>query len=240
MDDLAPAHVGTGDPGSGTGDLTAEVAALQQLDAPALRRHWRVLVGGAMPADLSRPLLLRVLAYRLQAQRLGDLDMASLRALAVLAALPAPASPAGQTVEDSRDDGDHDGASRDAVLSPAATSDGADAAPAAQRSRSAPLVSVRIIRPGTVLLRKHTGVAHRVTVLADGFGWNGRTYDSLSQIAFAITGTKWNGTRFFGLRDKPTAEQASTPPSRSKVQADVGAVPVVARRAAPSARGAAP
>jgi hypothetical protein len=36
-------------------------------------------------------------------------------------------------------------------------------------------------------------------VMADGFVWNGRTYDSLSKVAFAITGTKWNGPRFFGL-----------------------------------------
>jgi len=46
-------------------------------------------------------------------------------------------------------------------------------------------------------------------VLADGFAWNDRTYDSLSKIAFAITGTRWNGPRFFGLRDKqdlPTSE----------------------------------
>ena len=35
-----------------------------------------------------------------------------------------------------------------------------------------------------------------------GFAWNGKTYDSLSKIAFAITGTQWNGPRFFGLRDK--------------------------------------
>jgi len=39
-------------------------------------------------------------------------------------------------------------------------------------------------------------------VVADGFAWNGQTYDSLSKVAFAITGTKWNGPRFFGLRDK--------------------------------------
>jgi hypothetical protein len=41
-----------------------------------------------------------------------------------------------------------------------------------------------------------------VTVLADGFAWNGQTYESLTQVAFAITGTRWNGPRFFGLRDK--------------------------------------
>jgi hypothetical protein len=39
-------------------------------------------------------------------------------------------------------------------------------------------------------------------VMADGFAWNGQTYDSLSKVAFAITGTKWNGPRFFGLRDQ--------------------------------------
>jgi hypothetical protein len=41
-----------------------------------------------------------------------------------------------------------------------------------------------------------------ISMMADGFAWNGRTYDSLSKVAFAITGTKWNGPRFFGLRDK--------------------------------------
>ena len=39
-------------------------------------------------------------------------------------------------------------------------------------------------------------------VMADGFAWNGQTYDSLSKVAFAITGTNWNGPRFFGLRGK--------------------------------------
>jgi hypothetical protein len=41
-------------------------------------------------------------------------------------------------------------------------------------------------------------------VLDEGFAWDGKTYDSLSKIARAITGTKWNGPRFFGLRDKPS------------------------------------
>jgi hypothetical protein len=39
-------------------------------------------------------------------------------------------------------------------------------------------------------------------VMSDGFAWNGQTYDSLSKVAFAITGTNWNGPRFFGLRGK--------------------------------------
>jgi hypothetical protein len=39
-------------------------------------------------------------------------------------------------------------------------------------------------------------------VMPDGFAWNGETFDSQSEIAFAVTGTKWNGPRFFGLRDR--------------------------------------
>ena len=49
----------------------------------------------------------------------------------------------------------------------------------------------------------------RVAVLVDGFAWNGKTYPSLSKVAFAITGTRWNGPRFFGLRDKPVWESSA-------------------------------
>jgi Protein of unknown function (DUF2924) len=58
------------------------------------------------------------------------------------------------------------------------------------------------LTPGTVLVREWDRQSQRVMVMADGFAWNGQTYDNLSKVAFAITGTKWNGPRFFGLRDK--------------------------------------
>jgi hypothetical protein len=61
---------------------------------------------------------------------------------------------------------------------------------------------VSMLRPGTVLGREWRGRIQRVAVLADGFSWNGKTYPSLSKVAFAITGTRWNGPKFFGLRDK--------------------------------------
>src|SRR5712672_1121339 len=64
------------------------------------------------------------------------------------------------------------------------------------------LVRGRALSPGTVLVREWDRQSQRVMVMADGFAWNGQTYDSLSKVAFAITGTKWNGPRFFGLRDK--------------------------------------
>ena len=67
----------------------------------------------------------------------------------------------------------------------------------------------RELLPGTVLVREWSGQAHRVIVVEQGFAWEGATYDSLSKIAQAITGTKWNGPRFFGLRDKSSTEAVS-------------------------------
>ncbi len=56
-------------------------------------------------------------------------------------------------------------------------------------------------RSGTVLVREWQGTTHHITIVNDGFLWNGSTHRSLSGIARAITGTKWNGPRFFGMRD---------------------------------------
>ena len=55
---------------------------------------------------------------------------------------------------------------------------------------------------GTRLVREHLGVEHAVTVLQDGYEWQGRPYRSLSAIARAITGTRWNGWAFFGLQNR--------------------------------------
>jgi len=65
-----------------------------------------------------------------------------------------------------------------------------------------PLPELRGTKSGTLLVREWEGVLHRVMVLEQGFAWNGQTYDSLSKVARAITGTNWNGPRFFGLRDR--------------------------------------
>lgn len=54
---------------------------------------------------------------------------------------------------------------------------------------------------GTRLVREWDGAEHVITVMKDGFNWQGRRYKSLSAIARDITGTRWNGYRFFGLRD---------------------------------------
>jgi hypothetical protein len=63
------------------------------------------------------------------------------------------------------------------------------------------------LKPGTVLTREWDGHLQHVMVLADGFSWNGETYPSLSKVASVITGSRWNGPRFFGLRD-PSSKAA--------------------------------
>ena len=63
------------------------------------------------------------------------------------------------------------------------------------------------LRPGTILVREWDNQLHRVMVLADGFAWKDKVYPSLTKVAFAMTGTRWNGPRFFGLRDKASNER---------------------------------
>jgi hypothetical protein len=58
-------------------------------------------------------------------------------------------------------------------------------------------------RPGTRLIRFWRGETHEVIVLDNGFGYRGRTYRSLSEIARLVTGTHWSGPTFFGLRGRP-------------------------------------
>jgi Protein of unknown function (DUF2924) len=141
-----------------------EIAHLRGLDLSGLRARWLSVFQKPAPAHLARHLLFAVIAYRLQADRFGDLDHATRQVL-------------DRTV---------------AKETGQATS-----------ARLASFDQKRTeLAPGTVLVREWDRRSQRVMVTADGFAWNGQTYDSLSKVAFAITGTKWNGPRFFGLRDK--------------------------------------
>jgi hypothetical protein len=141
-----------------------EIAHLRGLDLKGLRSRWQSAIGRSAPAHLTRHLLFAVIAYRLQADRFGDLDHATRQVL-------------DRTV--------------------------AKEIEPAMIARLASFDQKRTeLTPGTVLVREWDRRSLRVMVMADGFAWNGQTYDSLSKVAFAITGTKWNGPRFFGLRDK--------------------------------------
>jgi hypothetical protein len=77
------------------------------------------------------------------------------------------------------------------------------------------IVLPRRIKPGSVLIREWKGKSHRVMVMADGFAYDGETYTNLSEIAVLITGTRWNGPRFFGLRSKTEEKAKPTDTIRS-------------------------
>lgn len=147
--------------GSNRKSLEIEVARLRDLDLRELRARWQTEFGGRPPSSLPRHLLFRVLAYRVQAEALGDLDRDCQRLL--------------------------DRAAR----------------PDAEAKYGVRLRRViTTLQHGTILSREWNGRIERVAVLAGGFAWNGKTYPSLSKVAFTITGTRWNGPRFFGLRDR--------------------------------------
>ncbi len=59
------------------------------------------------------------------------------------------------------------------------------------------------LKPGLRLVREWRGETHDVLVLEEGFEWNGERRRSLSAIAREITGTRWSGPRFFGLKPRP-------------------------------------
>jgi hypothetical protein len=146
--------------------IAVGIAHLRGLDLAGLRACWHSTLGRPAPPHLPKHLLFRLLAYRLQAERLGDLDRETLRLL----------ERCGNNSTGDR--------------------------PKTSTSRSSSPMG-RTLRPGTILMREWRGVTQRVKVLADGYGWNDKIFRSLSEAAFAITGTRWNGPRFFGLRDKP-------------------------------------
>lgn len=70
----------------------------------------------------------------------------------------------------------------------------------------------RRITSGAILTRTWKGQVHQVTVIEDGFAYQGRTYDFLSEIAREITGTRWSGPRFFGVE---TPEAPAQPDGRA-------------------------
>ena len=91
-------------------------------------------------------------------------------------------------------------------LSPATRKRLSDLARKFQTDPNAALSGAPRIKPGTRLIRDWRGQSHRVTVLDNGYEYAGKRYSSLSQVARLITGTRWSGPLFFGLRGTRTRE----------------------------------
>jgi len=141
--------------------ISAEIAALASLGSKDLKAHWRALYDTEPPPRISRELLTRAIAYRLQEREFGGLAPAARRLLERVA---------------------------DNLLS----------------HRARPSLA-RKAAPDSLLIREWRGTAHQVTVRHDGVIYRGKRYGSLSEVARLITGTRWSGPLFFGLR-KPVGE----------------------------------
>ena len=137
--------------------LGRELEELQEATSANLKQRWRALYGTAAPRRISRDLLIRALAYRIQEKALGGLKPSTRRLLTKVAADASARRPIEVAPEPS-------------------------------------------VKPGTVLLREWHGTQHQAIVREDGIVFNGKQYKSLSQVAYRITGTKWSGPLFFGLK----------------------------------------
>lgn len=142
--------------------VEAEIARLEALPLDALRKEWTKVTGKDVSRLRSRSVLLRALAWQVQAEAFGGLDVGSERRIRAIAT---------------------------------GLENGRDYVPKTRRNLSA----------GVVLTREWKGVVHTVIVTPDGFQHLGRRYNSLSDVARSITGTKWSGPRFFGLEQKPAS-----------------------------------
>lgn len=147
--------------------LDNEIASLPSLTRSQLQAKWRSRLKKEPPAHLEKPLLVPMLAYKLQEQTYGGLKPAIKRRMRELArSFDRNPKKAGK------------------MLFHAAT-----------------------IKPGTRLLREWNGETHQVTVHEQGFEYKGEIYRSLSEVARLITGTRWSGPLFFGL--KPGGREGS-------------------------------
>jgi hypothetical protein len=143
--------------------VSRKLASLRLLPIKRLKKQWRLLYGSEPPHRVSRELLTRAVAYRIQEQALGGLKPSTRRLLERL-------------VGDAR-------SGRPLTLSPCA--------PASA---------------GTVLMRDWQGTTHEVKVLDRGVLYKRKRYRSLSEVARLITGSRWSGPLFFGLRGKRQQE----------------------------------
>jgi hypothetical protein len=149
--------------------IEAEVDQIRSLGIDALRKRWRLVFGTSTPETLTKDLIARIIAYRIQEQAFGGLDPAQAKMLERLA------------------------------------------------EGKKPNELKRRLQPGTVLVREYDGKRHTVTVAANGFLWDGGTHASLSVIAQEITGTKWNGPRFFGLRVPKPERSIEAKPAPARI-----------------------
>jgi len=169
-------------------EIELEIEALERLSTALLRQRWRDRFG-TEPPKISPSLLRLALAYDIQERLLGGLTPPMKRELRRIAELSRRRRPRAMQLHEMEKPGVAKGEP--------------------PRRRPHPLSS------GTWLLREWNGMIEIVDVLPNGFGWRGRTFRSLSAVAFAITGTNWSGMKFFGLEEHRRHHQPTPAGPRS-------------------------
>jgi hypothetical protein len=153
-------------------DVRIEIESLRKLKTGELRTRYRDVFGEAS-ASFNRAYLFRRIAWRLQAEAEGDLGERARR-----------------RASDLGNDSD--------LRLRAPQSFWSDV----ERKRDSPDRDPRLPPVGTELKRVYNGQILRVTVLPNSFEFHGKQYASLSAIAHRVTGTRWNGFHFFGLKQE--------------------------------------
>jgi hypothetical protein len=151
-------------------EIADQIDEIRSLNKNQLRQRWEKLFKKPVPEVLTKGLLARMLAYRIQEKAFGGLDRENEKLLESYARGDKAATPQ------------------------------------------------RRMKSGTVLLREYKGVRHTVTVADGGFIWNHKKYASLSTIAREITGTSWNGPRFFGLRNEQKTERSDSGAQQASIR----------------------
>ena len=167
-------------------DLELALSSIEMENREQLIKRWRKLFKSTPAKNLSLPMIRRIVGYQLQCKTHGGLSRAAKSALkAPLSAALTASSPKQMFCEENEKHGE--GTAR-AVVDSYYTSK--------ERSR------ISYLKPESHLIREWNGRTYRVDVKAEGFVMDGKAYKSLTAIAQRITGTRWSGPRFFGLRTR--------------------------------------
>ncbi|MFI0844663.1 DUF2924 domain-containing protein [Mesorhizobium sp. IMUNJ 23232] len=176
--------------------LEREIAAIGDLPRVELAGEWQRIYSYPPPKGLHRELLVRAVSWHLQAKRLGGFSVGTRQKLRSLIDDADRKATLKQARLDVRGRTGQVGDAPIAVDASASAPAKTDASKARIAGAGKPR---RRLSQGARLIRDWNGRAHVVDVIDPGFVYDGKLYSSLTAIAFAITGTRWSGPRFFGL-----------------------------------------
>lgn len=145
--------------------MTKVIEELQDLSREELIQKWKKLFGTNLPKHAKKDLLIKHIAWELQAKEHGGLSVQTKKQLEKLAEK--------MNKKQEINEADVKESCKNTALE---------------------------IKTGTKFIREYQGKKHEVTALEKGFEYKGKSYKSLSAIANEITGTRWNGKIFFGVK----------------------------------------